>query len=771
MTDYSSTPVPKPSFGEDQPGPEFRFSSLSEQNRIDIVNLSANFAVVPDAAYVAANTLELTALGANTDLLGQWSSPDVNLVDWHHIAVTGRDVYVKIVTRGWMFPLGHQAALLQIAERDVLNDPTEGGWAQAFVGIKFFIRIIAPTKLYPAPGQPFSGNDWPVSSVEILTTTSPELDPEQVQLANVTPATTTGPKSTLNATDAASQALLLTSAGSPVIWTLKAIDLAGNIVHLQVPLAFVHGQDPLDSSVGWVSEFVDAPTPPNSGSNTYPWVNAYNNNLATSYKQAIGHGQMLRFSPEAGGPAGGTTHPLVNITLGASRPYFDPTVAGASPAGTYSPPDAGTLQSDNQPAFYPIVANASVRVKAADALSGSPTGFADSQGPGMGVNIQFFPDYVVQGLPEGDPQTTPLNGVYAQLTDAVTNAAKGLAGPLMQFPGNLVGGLGLPNMAMAGLSSIVGPVGGALSDLESYASYIPGVSDATQLLQGFFNNPGASLQKLLPQLFGSLKLTDILSSFLEDLLGGIPNLTVTENQPNQGDITISYQLSANTSAGPEGAVIFVPGTIDTPKDNGLFTLQATIVISLSAAPTYDVEGSIDEFVVYLVSQDTLGFIAIPFNGFKFSAKTGSKTVVDPSVGQVQFIGALSFVNTLEQFLQDLGGSGLSISVTPTEVDASFALSLPPVAVGVFTLSGIAFSTAVTIPFLGDPALLTFGFASQDNPFTLTVCMFGGGGFLALGLGFAGVQTVQASFEFEGNFSLDIGIASGGISLQAGIYYA
>jgi hypothetical protein len=50
-------------------------------------------------------------------------------------------------------------------------------------------------------------------------------------------------------------------------------------------------------------------------------------------------------------------------------------------------------------------------------------------------------------------------------------------------------------------------------------------------------------------------------------------------------------------------------------------------------------------------------------------------------------------------------------------------------------------------------------------------MFGGGGFLALGIGFAGVETVQASFQFEGQFALDLGVASGGISLQAGIYYS
>ncbi len=762
MTESTSFPLDDP-----QDERQFQFSSLNSQYRDEIVEDSADFNY-PGGAYVAANTLELTALGANTDLLGQWNrseaDPGGNLVAWHHIAFGGRDQYVKLVTRGWMFPLGHEAALLQISEREILNDPVNSAWADAYVGIRFFIKIIQPTKTYPAPGQPFGTNDWPFTSVTFLTLTSPELDPQQTQLIHL------GTKSFLDDSSAAAQALLITSANQPVQWALKAFDIGGNELHFHVPLVFVHGEavelvehGKPTVTPGWQNEFTQA--------NTLPWVVAYNAHVADSYKQADGHGQPLKLAPEAGGPSGGTTHPTLLLTLGASNSEYDPVVGLVLPPATSpypSAPDPGTLLDEGQPAFYPVLANTSVRIKAADALSGSSSGFSDSAG--NGVNIQYYAPYAIQGLLGGNPPSLLHNGVFAALTDAINNAA----GPLLQPPGNLVGALGLPNMAMAGLSSIAGTVGGAFSDLQNYAnSVLSDVSDAKSILQGFFNNPGASLLKLLPTLFGGLKLTDILESFISDppglpgLPGGIPNLTVTNDLPNSGDITVSYKLQANTATDPTGT--FTPGTIDNPTTNGNFTLNTTIVISLSGAPTYDVEGSIDAFVISLISGST--FIQIPFNGFKFSAKSGSKTKVDPSVGQVQFAGALSFVNTLEQFLQNLGGSGLSISITPTEVDASFALSLPEIAVGVLTLSGIAFGTGVTIPFLGDPALMTFNFATQDNPFTLTVCMFGGGGFLALGLGFNGVQTVQASFQFEGNFSLDFYIASGSISLAAGIYYA
>jgi hypothetical protein len=224
---------------------------------------------------------------------------------------------------------------------------------------------------------------------------------------------------------------------------------------------------------------------------------------------------------------------------------------------------------------------------------------------------------------------------------------------------------------------------------------------------------------------------------------------------------------ATLKSAPSANTIFVP---DGGDGTGQFLLTATATVSANGAVTYNVNGSITPFSVYLVNNGDLEFIQVPFEAFSFSSQSGSKTQVNISIGSVQFEGAFSFVNALEDFLQDLGGSGISISVTPTQLVASVSLSLPPVGVGIFTLSGLAFGSSVTIPFLGDPAILSFAFASQDNPFLLTVWCFGGGGFFSIGLGFAGVQTIQASFEFAGQLALDLGVASGSITLAAGVYY-
>jgi len=47
---------------------------------------------------------------------------------------------------------------------------------------------------------------------------------------------------------------------------------------------------------------------------------------------------------------------------------------------------------------------------------------------------------------------------------------------------------------------------------------------------------------------------------------------------------------------------------------------------------------------------------------------------------------------------------------------------------------------------------------------------GGGGFIHLIVTAGGVQMVEGALEFGGEFSLDLGVASGGVHIMAGIYF-
>ena len=64
--------------------------------------------------------LMLTSLGAWMDVRGFWD-PDVStrlsVEEWKHRGTMGRDHYVKVVYKGYLFPFGHKASLVKVTER------------------------------------------------------------------------------------------------------------------------------------------------------------------------------------------------------------------------------------------------------------------------------------------------------------------------------------------------------------------------------------------------------------------------------------------------------------------------------------------------------------------------------------------------------------------------------------------------------------------------------------------------------------------------------
>ena len=54
------------------------------------------------------------------------------------------------------------------------------------------------------------------------------------------------------------------------------------------------------------------------------------------------------------------------------------------------------------------------------------------------------------------------------------------------------------------------------------------------------------------------------------------------------------------------------------------------------------------------------------------------------------------------------------------------------AVGVLNLSNLGLGAGFTVPFIGQPVSVRFNFCTREQPFTLTVWMFGGGGFSVCG---------------------------------------
>jgi hypothetical protein len=103
----------------------------------------------------------------------------MDILEWRHLATMGRDHYVRVVYKGYLFPTGHAATLVKITERKFQAVPSGSlaGHNAAYLRQRFYIVVRQPTKTYPAhSSQPYDGRQWPFENVRITTLIPPILD-------------------------------------------------------------------------------------------------------------------------------------------------------------------------------------------------------------------------------------------------------------------------------------------------------------------------------------------------------------------------------------------------------------------------------------------------------------------------------------------------------------------------------------------------------------------------------------------------------------------
>jgi hypothetical protein len=165
------------------------------------------------------------------------------------------------------------------------------------------------------------------------------------------------------------------------------------------------------------------------------------------------------------------------------------------------------------------------------------------------------------------------------------------------------------------------------------------------------------------------------------------------------------------------------------------------------------------------------FIELNFEKIEFTVNSSAKMNVDVLLSNIKFVGPLSFVETLRDLIPLDGFSDPPyLDITPQGIDAGFSVALPSIPCGVLNLSNVSLGAGFTVPFIGQPLSVRFNFCTREQPFHLTVYCFGGGGFFGVTIDPQGVQILEASFEFGAAISIDLGVASGGVSVMAGIYF-
>jgi hypothetical protein len=132
------------------------------------------------SAPMKAELLLLSGLGASFRYRGAWSPPAtvdssgaLSLKRYEHNASLGRDSYVRLEYKGYLFPLGVPAVLIKLTDR---RFGFEGGkrWVARLVQ-RFFIYVPGFTRSFPAVGQPHE-RMWGHAQTTMQAHTTPDLD-------------------------------------------------------------------------------------------------------------------------------------------------------------------------------------------------------------------------------------------------------------------------------------------------------------------------------------------------------------------------------------------------------------------------------------------------------------------------------------------------------------------------------------------------------------------------------------------------------------------
>ena len=379
----------------------------------------------------------------------------------------------------------------------------------------------------------------------------------------------------------------------------------------------------------------------------------------------------------------------------------------------------------------PALRFAEVRLRALDQL----TGYGPL--PRVKYNREVY-------LAEG-PEGANLGQVVLDVIPPATGSA-----PALALRSDQAGGLGAPKLDIAAISRSLGPVGAANGGVTAVAR------------QQF---PGG-IASYIADVLGQTKLLGVLD--LKELI--IDSGAATIDQIPKA-VTIEKNGRLETSFSWKGALkpaaqldLSVKLTSDPPNPG-----------AIPAAPEIDVHGTITNLDLLLIP-NVAEVMKLHFDRIEFESRSNQKQQVRVEIASdgITFLGPLSFLTEIKRFLGDSLGLPPGVDVSPQGLRISYSLALPTIGVGIFMLQNVAISAELALPFApagaNDPMRFRFAFCSRQQPFLLTVSALGGGGFVALEITPDGLALLEISLEFGAAVALNLGIASGSVSVMAGIYF-
>lgn len=709
--DYDLDPEPYSSPATPKP---FRMS-LHAKDRQRLVRLMAGYDErTPTGARYrplasTARRLHLSALGALLDAEGEWDvrPKGVSLGQWRHLAALGRDAYVRVVYIGFLAPFGHNAALIKVTERRFESLDGPKGGRIAVLRQRQFIVVRKPVMDYDGAGHEWDGRNFPFRRVEILTRVTPDL-----------------------ATPGDGQSKLETYGGDPVydgadttvaFWPMVPTTSGANDFRFDILATDETGaQQCFSMPLLFVDEV------PNGDEARITAIRAaYNRPETVSRRTAEFGGVPVRFAPfDPDTDQLDTTLPTQTMTFGAGQ----------------------ISHSQLRANFYPETAAASVGIPPLQKLLGRQDAVVDVTYPQV---------YKKSGFGGGDPSKNA-GQVFLQLLGQAHDLAFGGGGA----KSDALGALAAPQMSILGLSKAIGPVAATTptnpadpNQIENaLANVIGGTFDPTDFFDG-------------ATILGGVELADILDVVHGLAGGGVPKM-VTREVPVGVEASFRWQTTVTKSDplnlvvpradGVDPTLLTMLGRVLTPRDN-------------PADASFEATAKLTNFKVNL-----FGFIILWFDDLSFAARRGQKPDVAVTMhpeDAVMFGGPLEFVNELRKYIPANGFSDPpALTVTPSGIAAGYSLMLPAIEVGVFALKNLSLGAAFNLPFDATPASVKFNFSERQHPFSLTVSLLGGGGFFAIAISARGVQEIEAAIEFGAAVAINLGVASGGVEIKAGVYF-
>ena len=323
-------------------------------------------------------------------------------------------------------------------------------------------------------------------------------------------------------------------------------------------------------------------------------------------------------------------------------------------------------------------------------------------------------------------------GILARVEDVINDIAA--------LPGN-----------PGGANDLVNSLTGLEADLEPLLKVLvqPGFPAAVR----------SALQKPLTALQTLVTIKDRVSE-ITDFAGGVlkPGTAVTARM-DWHPVIKAWNLSN------EVPNVFAPHHPDTAM-----TLAVEVRASASAPPLVDVFAELADFELNLIGDRDAALMKLTFQRIGFHAGSSGKPEIDVVFGEIKFLGPLAFVDRLRSLIPFDGFSDPPyVDVSPEGATAGFDLALPNVAVGVFSLENIALGADARVPFLGDAVTVGFHFCAKESPFRLTVMCIGGGGWVTLRASPKGLVLLEVGLEAVACLSVDLGVASGSVSIAVGVY--